>query len=168
MARKKCRAAATAEHTLTCLRTRCSLCDQPMRVAYRTQRTVTTLEGNCRLTLRIRRCGNPQCTWYHRAYRPEEEGRWALPHGEFGLDVIALVGTLRYRSHRSIPEIHQVLCDRGVGIAERTVTHLLQRYEELVTLSLSDQRRLRERFKEQGQIILALDGLQPDVGHEVL
>jgi hypothetical protein len=26
-----------------------------------------------------------------------EEGRWALPHGEFGLDVIALVGTLRYQ-----------------------------------------------------------------------
>ncbi len=37
-----------------------------------------------------------------------------------------------------------------------------------MALSLSDQHRLRERFKEQGQIILALDGLQPDVGHEVL
>ena len=48
------------------------------------------------------------------------------------------------------------------------VTHLLQRYEELVALSLSDQQRLRERFKEQGQVILALDGLQPDVGHEIL
>lgn len=69
MARKKCRAAATAAHTLTCLRTHCSLCDQPMRVAYWTQRTVTTLQGNCRLMLRIRRCGNPQCAWYHRAYR---------------------------------------------------------------------------------------------------
>lgn len=107
MARKQCRAAATAEHTLTCLRTHCSFCDRPMRVAYRTHRTVTTLEGNCRLKLRIRRCGNPQCAWYHRASRPEEEGRWALPHGEFGLDIIALVGSLRYVSHRSISEIHQ-------------------------------------------------------------
>jgi len=42
-----------------------------------------------------------------------EEGQWALPHGEFGLDVIALVGILRYTSHQSIPEIHQALCDRG-------------------------------------------------------
>jgi hypothetical protein len=48
------------------------------------------------------------------------------------------------------------------------VTHLLQRYEELVALHLADQRRLRERLKEQGQIVLAIDGLQPDVGHEVL
>ena len=49
--------------------------------------------------------------------------------------------------------IHQALCDRGVLIAERTVTNLLQRYEELVELHLADQQRLRERFKEQGQII---------------
>jgi hypothetical protein len=87
---------------------------------------------------------------------------------EYGLDVIALVGTLRYTSHRSIPEIHQALCDRGIRIAERTVTQLLHRYEELVVLHLADQQRLRERFQEQGQVILALDGLQPNVGHEVL
>lgn len=100
--------------------------------AYRTQRTITTLQGSCRLILRVRRCRNPACEWYHRGFRPEEEGKWALPHGEFGLDVIALVGTLRYTAHRSIPEIYQALRDRGVPIAERTVTHLLQRYEELV------------------------------------
>lgn len=168
MARKGCRAAATAEQTLTCVRTQCAGCNQPMWVAYHTQRTVTTLQGICLLTLRVRRCHNTQCPQYHRPHRPEEEGRWALPHGEFGLDVIALVGSLRYTSHRSVPEIHQILRDRGVPIAERTVTHLLQRYEELVALHLVDQQRLQGRFKEQGQIILAIDGLQPDVGHEVL
>jgi hypothetical protein len=116
----------------------------------------------------VRRCQNADCSFYHRPNLPEEEGQWALPHGEYGLDVIALVGTLRYTSHRSIPEIHQALCDRGIRIAERTVTHLLQRYEELVVLHLAEKPRLRERFQEQGQVILALDGLQPDVGHEVL
>ncbi|GHO41903.1 hypothetical protein KSX_00660 [Ktedonospora formicarum] len=140
MARKACRAPATTEQVLTCLRTQCGFCGHPVAVAYRTQRTITTLQGNHLLTLRVRRCRNPTCGWYHRPYRPEEEGKWALPHGEFGLDVIALVGTLRYTSHRSIPEIHQALRDRGVQIAERTVTHLLQRYEELVAVHLADQR----------------------------
>ena len=168
MARKERRAPATTEQELTCLRTCCGFCGHPIAVAYRTRRTITTLQGSCRLTLRVRRCRNQACEWYHRPYRPEEEGKWALPHGEFGLDVIALVGTLRYTSHRSIPEIHQALRDRGVSIAERTVTHLLQRYEELVALHLAEKPRLRERFKEQGQVILAIDGLQPDVGHEVL
>jgi hypothetical protein len=117
-----------------------------MWIAYHTQRTITTLQGSCHLTLCGRRCRNQQCPRYHCPYRPEEEGRWALPHGEFGLDVIALVGTLRSTSHRSVPGIHQALGDRGMRIAERTVTHLLQRYEELVALHLADQQRLRERF----------------------
>jgi len=103
MARKTCRDVATTEQMLTSLRTQCVGCGQPMWVAYHTQRTITTLQGNCCLTLCVRRCRNQQCPQYHCPYRPEEEGRWALPHGEFGLDVIALVGTLRYTSHRSIP-----------------------------------------------------------------
>ncbi len=95
-------------------------------------------------------------------------GQWVLPHGEFGLDVIALVGMLRYHEPRSIPQIHEALLQRGVCIAPRTVTDQLYRYEELLTLRLADSRRLQERLKEQKQVILALDGLQPDVDHEVL
>jgi len=101
-------------------------------------------------------------------YRPEEEGRWALPYHEFGLDVIAQIGTWRYQEHRTVPEIHQRLVERGVAISERSVTNQLERYDELVTLSLRQSERLQERLKEQGRVILALDGLQPDVGHEVL
>jgi hypothetical protein len=48
------------------------------------------------------------------------------------------------------------------------VTVLLYRYEELVGLRLADPARLRQRLAGQGGVILALDGLQPDVGHEVL
>jgi len=43
------------------------------------------------------------------AYRTEAEGAIALPQHEFGLDVIALVGVLRHREHRSVPEIHAIL-----------------------------------------------------------
>ncbi len=168
MARKHCRPQATMERELEPAQRACPRCGERLYAVYRTSRTITTLEGVCHLTVQVRWCRNPDCVRYRCSYRPEEEGRWAFPHGEFGLDVIALVGTLRSTSHRSIPEIHQALCDRGVQIAQRTVTHLLQRYEELVALRLSDQRRLRERFKEQGQVVLAIDGLQPDVGHEVL
>jgi hypothetical protein len=53
-------------------------------------------------------------------------------------------------------------------VCERSVTHLLHRYEELVTLRLADQTALHARLRAQGAVLLALDGLQPDVGHEVL
>jgi hypothetical protein len=105
---------------------------------------------------------------FHVPYRPEAECALALPQHEFGLDVIALVGRLRHRDHRSVPEIHAALRERGVDIAERSVTNLLDRYDELLATSLSSVRRLRRMLKDQGGVILALDGLQPDVGHEVL
>ncbi|MBB5695487.1 hypothetical protein FHS87_003546 [Roseomonas pecuniae] len=92
----------------------------------------------------------------------------ALPQHEFGLDVVALVGALRHRDHRSVPEIHAALLGRGVEIAERSVTNLLDRYDELLAASLTDTRRLRRVLARQGRAILALDGMQPDVGHEVL
>ena len=57
---------------------------------------------------------------------------------------------------------------RGVQIAERTVTHLIQRYEELVTVHVTDRERIGQILKEQARAILAIDGLQPDAGHEVL
>lgn len=75
LARKGCRAVVTTEQMLTSLRTQCAGWGQSMWVAYHTQRTVTTLQGICRLTLCVRWCRNPQCEWYHRPYRPEEEGR---------------------------------------------------------------------------------------------
>jgi hypothetical protein len=39
---------------------------------------------------------------------------------------------------------------------------------ELVSLRITDQERIKTRLQEQGQVILALDGVPPDVGHEVL
>jgi hypothetical protein len=139
-----------------------------MRLRYENRRSLVTLSGAVRLRLRIRRCEAPHCPRFHLPYRPEAEGALALPQHEFGLDVIALVGLLRHRDHRSVPEIHAALRGRGLDIAERSVTNLLDRYDELLATALTGVRRLRRTLKRQGGVILALDGLQPDVGHEVL
>jgi hypothetical protein len=168
MARNQPRPKAALELRLEPLEDRCGSCGEKSWVAYHSPRTVATLSGLVRLRLVVRRCVNGDCALYHEPYRPEEEGAFALPQGEFGLDVIALVGALRHTEHRSVPEIHRKLLGRGVDVSERTVTNLLDRYEELVALKLSSNASVRKRIKEQGRAVLAIDGLQPDVGHEVL
>src|SRR5215207_7987703 len=120
MARRTRRPAATHQRVLTTCHDRCAACGGPLWVAYHRTRTVTRLTGVYRLLVRVRRCVLTACPRYHQVYRPEEEGAWALPHGEFGLDVIALVGALRFREHRSVLEIHQDLGRRGAVLAERT------------------------------------------------
>src|SRR5215831_7865993 len=146
----------------------CPQCQARTSADYHNFRTVTTLEGTVRMTLLIRRCPNPECSRFRRPYRPEAEPHLALPYHEFGLDVLTLVGSLRHAEHRSIPEIHRELIRRGVPLAQRTVTNLLDRYDELKALSTADPKRLEPLLGPQGRVILAIDGLQPDVGHEVL
>ena len=149
-------------------RTACPHCGRLMWAEYTARRTVHTLAGVTRLNLTVRRCRNAACAGYKKPYRPEAEGRVALPRHEFGLDVIALIGRLRYAEHRSVPEIRQHLVGRGVSVSERTVTNLLDRYDELLATALADDHRLKKVLAAQGQVILAIDGLQPDVGHEIL
>jgi hypothetical protein len=168
MPRTRCRPRPTRVQTLKPITSRCPECGHGLDFDYANYRTVTTLDAVTRLTLQIRRCPNPGCPRFHRPYRPEAEPHFALPHHEFGLDVIALVGRLRYAEHRSVPEIHQELGRRHVAIAQRTVTNLLDRYDELRALATADPQRLRRLLQGQKRVILAIDGLQPDVGHEVL
>jgi hypothetical protein len=146
----------------------CPACSGPLWAAYKSHRAVVTLEGPVRLAIQVRRCRNPDCSRYRASLRSEQEGRFALPQQEFGLDVIVLVGTLRHAEHRSIPEIHAELVRRGVPICARSVSNLLDRYDELLALSLADVARIRRLTEAAGRVILAIDGLQPDVGHEVL
>ena len=167
MARRQTKPQATQEQTLSPV-TFCWECGRPTRVAYHGHRRITHLHGMCRYTLVVRRCQQPACPCYHEWIRPEDEGALALPHGEFGLDVIAQVGQWRFAEHRSVPEMHACLRARGLEVAERTVTGLLHRYEELVALRVADPVRLRSQFARRERVVLALDGLQPDVGHEVL
>jgi hypothetical protein len=154
--------------TLTPVLLDCPECRHRTEARYNNYRTISTLDGVFRLTLTIRRCPNPACTRFLRPYRPEAEPHFALPYHEFGLDVMALVGRLRHAEHRSIPEIHRELTRRGIVVAQRTVTNLLDRYDELRALATADPKRLEPLLRPQGRVILAIDGLQPDVGHEVL
>ncbi|MGL4553920.1 MAG: ISNCY family transposase [Gemmataceae bacterium] len=129
---------------------------------------MTALDAVTRFTLHVRSCPNRDCSRHHLPRRPEAESLLALPHHEFGLDVLALVGRLRHAEHRSVPEIHQELTRRGAAIAPRSVSNPLDRHDELRALATADRQRLHALLRKQRRVVLATDGLQPDVGHEIL
>lgn len=169
MSRRTPRPRPQSETALEPLRKDCPHCSGPMWWAYDNRRTVLTLSGLVRLRLKIRRCANPACPLFRRPYRPETEGRFALPQSETGLDVIALVGALRHREHRSQTEIHRHLSEAlALPLSLRSVGNLLERYDELTAASLADPERLGRLLSGQRRVILAIDGLQPHKGHEIL
>src|SRR5258708_19004550 len=122
MGRRRGRRPARREVILSPAGEACLECGRFMRVAYTYRRTVVRLDGLWRLVLRVRRCGNPACARYHRAYGPEEAGAWALPQSEFGLDIIAQIGHWRAYEQLDVPHQHPAPRARRVGIAATTVT----------------------------------------------
>ena len=117
MARTAPRPQPGREEVLETAHRHCPACGGRLRYRYDNRHTVSTLAGLVRPRLRIRRCEDPGCARCRRPYRPEAEGALVLPQHEFGLDVIALVGALRYREHRGVPEIDRALLERGVAVA---------------------------------------------------
>src|SRR4051795_4582465 len=137
-------------HTKTC-----PVCSGPLWSAATARRTVVTLEGLVQLRLQIRSCRNPDCPRHKACLRPEQEGRYALPQHEFGLDVIALVGRLRHAEHRSAPEVHAELVRRGVPICARSLSNLLDRCDEVLALARGDAARFGRVTAAVGRVILA-------------
>jgi hypothetical protein len=142
---KKARDLEVRHHqALTPRRSRCPVCGARRGLDYTSHRSLRRLGGLPRLDLAPRRCPNAACAAHRRPYRPEAEGRFALPPHEFGLDVIALLGALRYAEHRTAPEAHQLLLPRGLPLPERGVPNLLGRDDELLAVALTEDRRLQK------------------------
>ncbi len=112
MARRCPRPRPTRVPTLTPVTTRCPECQHTRWADSTNFRTVTTRDAGTRRALPVRR-PNPACPRYHQPYRPEAEPPFALPHQEFGLDVLALVGRFRHAEPRVVPEFHRELTRRG-------------------------------------------------------
>ncbi len=102
MLRRIARPQPSRELELTAEVRRCPGCDGPLWAAYKNRRTLITLDGVTRLGVQVRRCRDRQCPRFGVPVRPGSEGRLALPESEFGLDVIALIGTLRHGEVRCV------------------------------------------------------------------
>lgn len=168
MARQYRRHAPDREETLHRLAPVCPICGEFAPLDYHNNRSLIGMHEQVRYVLKIRRCQNKACQWFRKPLRPESEGGLALPHSEYGFDVLAFIGQERFAFHRTVPEIHTLLAQRQVDISQRQVTHLIARYEELLASKLMRPDHWQARLRAQGRVILSLDGLQPDVGHEVL
>jgi hypothetical protein len=153
----------------------CPQCHRTLREAMTlTRRTVITLEGVIKLTHAGYRCPDGDCPGHQRTYRSVEADALALPHFTYGLDIVLLVGRLRLREHRTVDELHQEVLKRleplGVKIARREILYLFEAYCTLLRASseAKDDQQWLAQVKENGGIIVSVDGIQPEKGNETV
>ncbi len=153
----------------------CPECHRRLREAMTlSRRTVITLQGVIKLTHAGYRCPDAQCSGHQRTYRSAEADALALPHMTYGLDIVLLVGRLHLREHQTVDEIHQEVLKRleplGVKIARREILYLFEAYCTLLraaSVAKDDQAWLAQ-VETNGGIIVSVDGIQPEKGHETV
>jgi hypothetical protein len=83
--------------------------------------------------------------------------------------VFAWIGHRRYARHWSVPQICAELSDSpGINLSEDAVEDYVRQYEAMVAARHTDLEHLRKAYAQTKSLVLAIDGLQPEKGHETL
>ena len=145
----------------------CPNCHQVMEERYRKQRWIVQLHQQLKVISHCLSCPNPLCSLHQVIYRPAEEGALAIRGYTFGFDVVVRIGQRRYSENQSLTKIHQELQGQ-VAISFKEVALLCEVYLALVNTAVQQDAQLVEQLRQNGGIILAIDGIQPEKGNETV
>lgn len=147
----------------------CPACGRMMHVCDHRYRRFFTLAGPVQLICKLDRCPDPCCPGHHKTVSPEAEAAIALPGWAVGWDVFCWVGHRRFARHWSIPQIRGELLDSySIALSENAVADYTRRYQAMLAARQQDLEVLRRHYHGVDRLILSIDGLQPEKGHETL
>jgi len=144
----------------------CPRCNSKLKYAYPLSRkNVYTAEGEVFLIHDGYIC--PVCEI---VYRSAEADNLCLKHYRYGFDIIAEIGQARHSEHLTREELHQEIIEKyGVSISERNIQNLYEVYCMLLKISApSALEQIKDQIRNQGGLVIALDGIQPQKGNETL
>src|SRR5262245_40598830 len=147
----------------------CPVCGRMMHVCDHRSRRFHTLPGPVELLCRLDRCPDPDCPGHAKTKSPELEVTLALPKWAIGWDVFCRIGHRRCSRHWAIPQIQgELRDDYGIRLSQDAITRYIHRYQVMLAARQRDPEGLRRQYQALGEIILSIDGLQPEKGHETL
>jgi hypothetical protein len=147
----------------------CAFCRRRMHICDHRYRRVFTLDGPVQLVCKLNHCPDPGCPGHTKTKSPEIEATIALPFWVIGWDVFCWIGHRRFSRHWSITQIRGELLDSfAIDLAENSITNYIQRYQAMLAARQQDIEAMRRDYQGVEQIILSIDGLQPEKGHETL
>jgi len=147
----------------------CPACGRRMHIGDHRYRRFHTLDGPVQLICKLNHCPDPTCPGHAKTKSPELEITLALPQLAIGWDVFCWIGHRRFSRHMAIPTIRsELLDDYAIKLSEDAIDGYIRRYQVMLAARQQDFESLRPRYESVGEIILCIDGLQPEKGHETL
>ena len=148
----------------------CSHCGHLTYVCDHKERRLHTLQGPWHLVSKATRCPDKSCPGHGEILKPQaQEMTIAPPWWTISWEVFAWMGHRRFKGHWSVPQIREELKDRyEIDVSSDLIESYLDQYQTMVAARESDVERLRAEYRDVPELILAIDGIQPEKGHETL
>jgi hypothetical protein len=84
-------------------------------------------------------------------------------------EVFAWIGHRRFARHWSVPQLREELSDTyAIRLSDDTIERAIRRYQTMLAAREQDPSLLTEEYREVEDLVLSIDGLQPEKGHETL
>jgi hypothetical protein len=147
----------------------CEVCGGPQHVCDHRHHRFFTLQGPVHLVSKLCRCPNAACAGHHVTVSPSMELNLTMPWWLIGWDVFAWIGHRRFARHWSVPQIRAELSDSyQVVISADAIEDYIHSYQTMVAARHQDPTQMAQAYRGVKDLILSIDGLQPEKGHETL
>jgi hypothetical protein len=157
------------QEILTVEQEACSTCQRALNICDHRFHHIFTLNGPMQIVCKLAHCPDPDCPAHHHTLRPLAETQITLPWWLIGWDVFCWMGFRRFTRHWSIPQLQAELRDSyQIRLSDDAIAGYLQRYRHMVAARHQDPELLQEAYKDIDSLVLTIDGLQPEKGHETL
>src|SRR3989441_8119971 len=92
-----------------------------------------------------------------------------MPRWCIGWDVLCWLGHRRFARHWSVPQLRLELQDtHQIRLSDDAIENYIGQYQTMLAARQQAPERLAEAYKESEALVLTIDGLQPEKGHETL
>ena len=147
----------------------CPACGRMMYICDHRYRRIHTLEGPVQLICKLNHCPDPSCPGHAKTKSPELEVTIAPPSWAIGWDVFCWIGHRRFSRHMSISIIRsELLDDYAIKLSDDAIGKYIRGYQVMLAARQQDPEALRRQYESVDEIVLSIDGLQPEKGHETL
>ena len=147
----------------------CPVCDRDMHVCDHRYHHLWTLQGPTQVVNRLVRCPDPTCENRGQTFSPEAELSISMPRWCMGWDVFCWLGHRRFGRHWSVPQLRAELNDtHHIRLSDDAIERYLGRYQTMLAARQQDPAQLLDAYRDIAALVLTIDGLQPEKGHETL
>jgi len=147
----------------------CPFCGHLMYICDHRYRRIHTLDGPAQLVCKLNHCPDPRCPGHSKTKSPEIEASIAPPNWAIGWDVFCWIGHRRCSRHWAVPQIQgELLDDYGIKLSHDAISNYIHRYQVMLAARHQDPEVLRRQYESVDELVLTIDGLQPEKGHETL